>query len=651
MRLRSKIQVSFCATFLIMLLVIGMFSTQATYQSSISMVNDSMTTSSTLAANHIAQQLSDYMNVVSLLGKDPALSDDRTNEQKMAYLESYIETYGFTSGNILDVSGVSIADGTDFSDRAYVKQALNGKANVSDITLSKYTNTYGVSVAAPIYNTSDVISGVVYFRLDINFIMDIINSITISDHSYAYLVDNAGNIIVHPNEALILNYNFYEQTGSIKAVADALANGTAGNGDYTYNDIKTVCGFSPIANTNDWKIVIAAPESDFLHATHLITNILIAITIISFIVVIIVSSLIAGYICRPINRIKDALVCVSEGDFGVQLEHATGKDEITVLQNATVSLLKTLSDVIGQTNFVLGQMANYDLTVSDMNNYPGEFNSLSSSVNSIKSTLNRLIIEVQHAVQNVDTGSRELAQATAALSQGTVSQASSIQALADNLGVVVDRINKNSEREENVNENLNNLDHQIKEANIQMQELLSAVDNIETMSSSIQKIVSTIDGIAFQTNILSLNASVEAARAGEMGSGFAVVAEEVRALAEKCAESSQRTSELIAECISYINNAKCCADSTFESLTAIVANSSTIAAAFEEISQDTTDQAAKSIGIQNEINIISDVIQTNTATVEQTAASTAVLSEQADNLDALVRNFHVSSRHDIVTYE
>lgn len=621
------------------MVVIGIITTQLSYTSSIDMVDDSISTSSALASNHISQQLTDYKRMVSLLGKSPELSSNLTNEQKMEFLSPYIATYGFTSGNILDASGVSIQDGTDFSDREYVKQALSGTTNVSDITLSKYTGKYGISIAAPIYKTEDEIVGVVYFRLDVNFIKEILDSISVSEHSYAYLVDQNGNVIVHPNEELILNFNLNEQTGSLEELSRKISSFQSGKGCYTYENTKLRYGFNLIEHTDHWKIVIAAPESDFTYFAFQVSKIIVIIAVISFFVVILVSAQIAYQIGQPINRIKTALVSLSDGDFDVQLTPSKGKDEIAVLQNATYSLVSTLSDIIGQANNVLASIADYDLTAENMDDYPGQFNTLSASVNSIKSTLNELIIQVQHAVSNVDTGSRELAQATASLSQGTVSQASSIQALADNLSIVVDRINRNSQREEDVNSNLTSLDQQIKQANTQMQELLAAVDSVETMSSGIQKIVATIDGIAFQTNILSLNASVEAARAGEMGSGFAVVAEEVRALAEKCGESSKRTSELVNECIRTINHAKQCADSTFESLSQIVSNSSTIACALEEISQDTKEQAAKSVGIQNEIHIISDVIQTNTATVEQTAASTAVLSEQAENLEDMVKHF------------
>lgn len=642
MKLRTKIQLSFCITILLVLIAvgygIGITSTNATMQ----MANDSMTTSATLASDNISHQLEDYMNVVTLIGKDEMLSGNASNKEKAAYLDTYVEAYGFTSGNILDEKGVSIVDGTDFSDRAYVQSALEGVTNVSDITLSKYTNTYGVSVAAPIYKGSDI-KGVVYFRLDSDFIMEIIDSVKISENSYAYLVDSQGNIVAHPTKELILNYNLNEQGGSLEKLAKDIAKGEAGNDNYVLEGNEIICGYSPIDNTNGWSMVIAAPKSDFMSATNAILRMLVILGIIAVVVVIIISSVISAQISNPINRVKDAMVSVAKGDLSIQIASVGGKDEIAVLQNTAASLLDTLSGIIGQANRVLASIAQYDLTVADMKSYPGEFNSLSTSVNSIKYTLNQLIIEVQNSVRNVDTGSRELAEATAALSQGTVAQASSIQTLADHLGAVVEKINRNSQREDMVNSNLGDLDKRIQAANSQMQELLEAVDEIETMSSSILKIVSTIDSIAFQTNILSLNASVEAARAGELGSGFAVVAEEVRSLAEKCSESSKKTSELISHCIASINNAKAYADSTFGSLTDIVTDSAKLAATFEEIAIDTGEQAADSKHIQNEINVISDVIQTNTATVEETAASTAVLSEQAMNLENMVRNFKVSN--------
>ena len=242
----------------------------------------------------------------------------------------------------------------------------------------------------------------------------------------------------------------------------------------------------------------------------------------------------------------------------------------------------------------------------------------------------------------MENGSHEIAQATSALSQGAVSQANSIQTLADDFADVVTRIDNNSEHEELINEKLTALDQNIQTANGQMELLMSAVKSVETMSVDIQKIVGTIDSIASQTKILSLNASVEAARAGEMGRGFAVVAEEVRSLAVKCGEASNKTSDLVNDCVKSIANAKECADATFESLSGIVSDSSEISVAFQKIASDTLEQAHKSKRIQDEVDNISEVVQTNSATSEETAASTALLSEQAKSLKELIRKFKIS---------
>lgn len=643
MKLRTKIQISFSLIMAVLLVIIGMV-TQKLNTATVNILTDnSIATSATLASNHISQQLEDYLNVVSMAGTNELLSDNSVSiAEKTAFLDKYVETYGFTSANLLDTKGISLIEGTDFSDRDYVISALEGTANVSDVTLSKYTNTYGVSVAAPVYNSANRITGVVYFRLDIDFMLDVIKNISISDNSYAYLVDKKGNIIVHPDNSLILNFNLADQQGSMATLSNEIKEKESGDGTYTYNGETILCGFGAIDHTNDWSIVIAAPETDFTSYSDRVNSITLLLDIVAIIIAIILSTFLASSISKPIERVKQALLAVADGDFSVQIPDARGKDEVAVLQNTTASLLHTLSDIIGQANQVMDSIANYDLSISDMNNYPGEFDKLSTSINSIKHMLKKLIVKVQNSVYTVENGSHEIAQATSALSQGAVSQATSIQTVAGDFSDVVARIDNNSAHEELVNEKLTALDQNIQTANGQMESLMAAVDSIETMSVDIQKIVGTIDSIAFQTKILSLNASVEAARAGDMGKGFAVVAEEVRSLAVKCGEASNKTSDLVNACVKSITNAKECADATFESLSGIVNDSAEISIAFQSIADDTLEQANKSKRIQDEVDNISDVVQTNTATAEETAASTALLSEQAKSLKELIRKFKIS---------
>lgn len=642
MTLNKKIATAFWLVCLPLIIIVVLVISQRDYNDSLMVTKNNMAVSATMATSHISDKLEDYMSLVTLLGQNPTLSGADTLEKKNALLQSYIDQYGFTSANLLDKTGVSLNDGTNFGDRDYVQKALKGETNVSDITLSKLTGKYGLSIAAPIVNAAKTVTGVVYFRLDVDFLSDILESIKTSENGKAFLVNKNGVVSVHENKDLIETCNINTDMNMDSDMTASIMNGKVGSGEYTYEDIDNLCSFAPIEFTDGWKMIVVAPKNDFVKSTGERALEIFIIIMIVDVFVIVAAFFLANMISKPVNMVKKALVAIAKGDFAQTVPESKGKDELAVLQNTARELNNTLATIIGQVNSVLDSMARYDLRVKDVDSsFPGEFNMLATDTNKIKYTLTKMISEVQNAVVSVDTGSRELAEATAALSQGTMIQANSIQTLADDLGVVVEVINRNSEQGTVVNGKLGNLDVQIQNMSVQMGELFDAVKEIETMSSNIQKIVGTIDSIAFQTNILSLNASVEAARAGDMGSGFAVVAEEVRNLATQCGESSKKTEELINKCIKAIKNAKKCSDQSFESLNVLVSESAEIAGAFAQISRDTKEQAEKSNHIKTEINNISDVVQTNTATVEETAASTAVLSEQAENLQDLIKNFNV----------
>lgn len=641
MKLRGKILLLFGTVVVAALCVMGLMGCRVNFSNTTSILVNNMMTSADLVSNHIAEQLESYQKIVEVLGRDEVVSGSRTVAEKMEVVNSYVETYGFTSGNILDSNGVSLVDGEDFSSRDYVKKALAGTPNVSDVNLSKYTNTYGVSIAAPIYTLKNEIKGVVYLRLENDFILDIIEKIQISENSYAYLVDKQGNIILHPDESISNKVNILEGNVQLAEFGNKMIAGERGGGFYTVGQAPVFCGYSPIENTNGWSMVVEAPSEDFSEELYGVIKTTVVICVIAILVTLLFSKSLAGYFVISIERVMHALVKISQGDFTTKVERTNGKDELAVLQNSAADLVETLSGITRSTNEILGGIVNYNLRTSSMSNYAGDFGVMAAAVNGIKEMLTQMIVEVQNTAAGVGTGAGQIAQATNDLSQGTVMQASSIQKLVDDFSDVVSRVNRNSQNANNVNMNLANLASMIQSGNEEMTNLLGIVENIASMSADIQKIVVTIDSIAFQTNILALNASVEAARAGEKGKGFAVVADEVGSLAEKCGEASKKTAELIENCINQINKAKDSAQATFNCLETIVEGSHEIELAFNEISNDTKEQADRSNNMQKEINYISDVVQSNTATAEETAASTEILSEQADVLDQMVQRFIV----------
>ncbi len=636
MRLKRYIRIRFGVMIVVMLLILGFIAINAAYRSALANVNDSLLTSANLASSQISSQLNIYKSIAETTGRDEVFTKKSSDAAKTARVDEIAEAYALTSGNVLNKSGVSLKDGTDFSDREYVVRALAGESNISDITLSKYTNTYGFSVASPI-GADGAVDGVVYFRMDIDFMKNILQQIKISRNSYAYIVDGDGNVIVHNDESMINNANISDFPTLYSGVMEK----QSGSAEYRYGGKNILSCFAAIPGTNGWRIIIAAPKSDFT-SNMMISSIMLVVIIIIFIVVaVLLSGLIAGRIAGAVTPVDETLSRIARGDFSGRVEISDRDDEIGDLQNSARSLQETLSGIIGEANNILGAMAKYDLTQENMKAYPGEFNSLSESINSINGIMNRLIARIQESARGVDDGAKQLSGAAEELSNGTAVQAESIKQVVSSIDTMSQGITRSSENENRVSKKLKTLDRQIQTGNEYMTQLLNTVEEIEKMSVDIQNIVATIDSIAFQTNILALNASVEAARAGSNGKGFAVVADEVGSLAAKSGESSKQTSVLINTCIAKINEAKKNADSTFGCLSDIVANSAEISAAFDDITADTQKQAEKSVDIKNEISNISAVVQTNMGAATNTASATQALNNQAVVLNELTDRFIV----------
>lgn len=639
MKLKGKMSLSFCALVFFIVVGIGTVAYEASISMGIADAEKTMDVSADFAAQEISGKLQDYLRMTQVTGTDTILATNEDNAVVSERIDTLASSYGFTSGNVLDTSGISRKDGSSFADRDYVQKALSGEANISDLTVSKLTGNYGFSVAAPLSNPDLV--GVVYYRMDVDFMKNILDQIEVSENSYAYVVDGNGLVIVHPDESLIGTLNITDSESGLGKHADEIMSKECGTLEYTKKGTNYLCGFSSIEGTNGWTVVIVAPESDFLAATLKMTRKLLIIDVIALLFALAFSILFSNFVGNSVKKVSTTLSSLAEGNLEQEIPFSKRKDEIASLQNSARDLQMTFHQIIEDTNLILGSMANYDLTQKDMAALPGDFNQLSNSVNRIKLILHRLIQEVQMSASSVGAGSGQLAQAAENLAQGTVTQANSIDHLVRNVDDIADRISRNSSNEAEVQKRLEVLDELIRDGNSQMHNLSEVVKQVEGMSSDIQNIVGTIDSIAFQINILALNASVEAARAGESGRGFAVVADEVGSLAAKTSESSKMTAELITDCLAQIQNAMSCAEATSKCLDEIVENSEVISDAFRGITADTQEQAARSATVQQEITSISDVVQTNTSTAQETAAATQVLSEQAVSLSEVIARFRV----------
>ncbi len=379
----------------------------------------------------------------------------------------------------------------------------------------------------------------------------------------------------------------------------------------------------------------------------------IALSCLAGIVLILVGILIIGaYIKRsvsnPLFRLTVLAQTMEQGNLGLNqhqsiMTEIDSNDEIGVLSQSFDHTISRLRNYIGEISSTLEAIANGDLTAQITQEYIGDFSAIRTSLNDILQRLNSTVGQIVTSAEHVSGGAEQMSTAAQALSQGSMEQTGAVEELESTMRSVTVSVKQTAESVQHAREQVDGMGTQLTEGNQKMREMIAAMKEITDSSHEIGNIIKTIEDIAFQTNILALNAAVEAARAGTAGKGFAVVADEVRSLAAKSAEASQSTSALIGRSIAAVNQGTQIADATAKQLESVVAGAHEMVETINEISSDARTQADAVEQIQDQIGQITSVVQTNSSTAEESAATSQELSAQANLLKQLVKAFRLRS--------
>ncbi len=346
---------------------------------------------------------------------------------------------------------------------------------------------------------------------------------------------------------------------------------------------------------------------------------------------------------RPIIATEKKMLDFVRGDIHSEFNLKIDNTEVGQTAKAIADFQTYQQEIIADINYLLGEMSNGNFVIESRcpENYRGDYEEILVSIRNIITTLSATLSDIYETANQVDSGASQVASASINLSQGATEQAASIEELSATVNVIADKIKANALDAVTANNKTNDAGGELAQVNDKMGELVKAMNDIGTASNQTKDIVKIIDDIAFQTNILALNAAVEAARAGDAGKGFAVVADEVRNLASKSAEAVQNTTELIESIVQRVGLGTGLVDEVAEKMS-IVANAAEEAAQLNmrmaEASQEASDSIAQlTIGVEQ----IADVVQTNSATSEETAAASEQLSAQADNCKEMIAKFNL----------
>ncbi len=461
-----------------------------------------------------------------------------------------------------------------------------------------------------------------------------------------FLRDNAlsDEFSAQVGELKTLVENFSAVSSDLFALCIALRNDAAASMYFDTFEPMLVQSRAIMDSLNDQTAVYAAGLYDStISMVELGKLALIAICVVTFVLTIVVALTITKMLVTPINQIEAAAKALSQGKLKGSSELVTyeSKDELGQLADSMRFSMDTLDSYVAEISDILHQLATGDLTIpfNDITDYLGDFASIKDSMATILKSFNSTITDIYNASLQVDVGSEQVSSGAQALSQGATEQASAVEQLSATIAEVSDQVNANAENAVKANAMSDDAAAGVMKSNDHMRQLMDAMNEINRTTGEIEKIIKTIEDIAFQTNILALNAAVEAARAGAAGKGFAVVADEVRSLAAKSAEAAQNTNNLIGGTVNAVKNGMHVAGETESALRMVVEKASDVTVKISEIAKVSEDQADKIAQISEGIEQIAAVVHNNSATAEQSAAASEELAGQATLMKELIGKF------------
>lgn len=607
----------------------------------------------------------EYLTAFALSGEVRDLLKDPDNpllrEKASQYTIDYADIKGIFEGLYIakpdtyvlthtapEAVGITTREGESL--KTFQKTILAGRELTNlGIMQSPGTGNMVISMYCPVYEQETCI-GYVGAGVYASRLMDALLDLELKglpESRYVFMNAETGVYLYHEDESK-LNTEVKEK-GHAEIISRVREDGSTGAQTYTYRDEngrKQLAVYKYLDNRG-WIFMVQADSGEVYQSVRLVRILMGAACAVVAAMIILVTLLILKKTGKELMAVEKAIADLSEfnlsADEGLEIFYGRA-DEIGLIAEAAHNVCSHLRAAIEDIGRILSEIADGNLTVDVHKNeayYIGGLRMITGSLQAIQSKLTKVLKEISYVSSQVNEEAGQVLSRAESLSHGAEEQSVSVQAL----GTAVSNIEQQADstvsyagraKEENL------LTHQrIETCSSDMRNLVGAMQTIDEKSKEIIKVVKTIEDIASQTNILSLNAAIEAARSGEAGKGFAVVAEQVRTLAGQSAEAARSTAALIGDTVTAVETGTHISDITNKALQEVAESAKNVSKAVDSIFEAADGQSGALSRISQELKCISDVVQINSDAVKDSAAVSEKMSDQAAMLKSQVSKFQL----------